>query len=116
MLMFRMEFAGDLFLCATLAERVVGFVCGTRSNATHVTQESMGSHEPDGSLLVIHSVCVAPDLRRLGVATRLLAAYLRFAAERPQLTQVRLICKEHLKSLYSRVGFKLLGLSSVVHA
>lgn len=50
----------------------------------------MAQHEPEGSLLAIHSVCVAAAMRRRRVATRLLRAYLQFVlATTPQLQEVR---------------------------
>lgn len=76
----------------------------------------MGCHDPDGDLLAIHSVCVAGEQRRRGVATRLLRAYLGFvSATTPGLQEVRLICKEALIPLYAGAGFQLLGPSDVVH-
>ncbi len=69
---------------------VVGFCCGTLSASDRLTEESMGRHEPDGSLLAIHSVCVAAAMRRRRVATRLLRAYLQFVlGTTPQLEEVR---------------------------
>jgi hypothetical protein len=49
---------------------VVGFCCGTLSSAPSLTHESMATHEPDGTTLCIHSVCVGEGERRKGVATR----------------------------------------------
>lgn len=50
----------------------------------------MAQHEPEGSLLAIHSVCVAGAMRRRRVATRLLRAYLQFVlGTTPQLREVR---------------------------
>lgn len=50
----------------------------------------MAQHEPEGSLLAIHSVCVAAAMQRRRVATRLLRAYLQFVlATTPQLQEVR---------------------------
>lgn len=105
----------------------------------------MGRHEPGGGLLAIHSVCVAAEQRRRGVASRLLRAYQgyvaattpglrevraaggRAAAMRGRLlpaahrgaagprAQARLICKEPLVPLYAGAGFQLVGPSDVVH-
>ena len=67
--------AGDLFLVAVRpdgdgASTVCGFCCGTLSDAGALTHDSMATHVPGGSLLCIHSVCVAAAQRRQGVATR----------------------------------------------
>ena len=77
--------AGDLFLVAVKPVKgkdvLVGYVCGTLTNSAELTHESMGSHEPEGSLLCVHSVCVDKDHRRGGIAKRLLAAYLLFVQQ-----------------------------------
>lgn len=122
-LAFRIEHAAGLFLVAVQAaagplggDELVGFVCGTATCADHLTQESMGRHEPEGALLCIHSVCVATGARRRRVATRLLHAYLAYVRQTsPQLAEARLLCKEALVPLYAGVGFVMVGLSSVEH-
>ncbi|GBF95544.1 hypothetical protein Rsub_08525 [Raphidocelis subcapitata] len=97
-------------------DEIVGYVCGTRSDAGSLTQESMARHDPGGPLLCIHSVCVAEPHRRRGVATKLLRAYIGYvAATSPDVTQIRLICKEATVPLYRGVGFRLVGPSPVVH-
>lgn len=59
----------------------------------------MSRHDDEGQLLCIHSVVVAAEHRRKGVATRMLGAYLRYVqAGTPQLSEVRLIAKEKLVS------------------
>ena len=67
---YRMREAPGLFLVAVEAEEVIGFICGTASSANCLEEDSMATHEPEGRLLCIHSVCVAEVKRRLGVATR----------------------------------------------
>ena len=107
---YRLRHAGDQFLAAVQAGggssgalELVGFCCGTLSSAAQLTEESMARHEPGGSLLAIHSVCVAAAHRRRGVASRLLRAYLAFvAASTPEATEARLICKQPLIQLYRR--------------
>ncbi len=118
-LAYRQAHAGDFFLVAVQAttQRVVGFVCGTLSRADCLTHESMGTHEPDGRTLCVHSVCVDGALRRRGVALSLLRAYVRYldAAAAPHVRSVRLIAKPYLSGLYEKAGFKLEGPSPVVH-
>lgn len=69
-LQYRLTEAPGLFLVAVQADEVIGFVCGTGSSADCLEEESMATHEPEGRLLCIHSVCVAEGKRRGGVATR----------------------------------------------
>lgn len=65
-----------VFVCVTHAgpeqDVIVGFVCGTCSRESRLTHASMSTHEPDGVLLCVHSVVVRGDLRRQGIATRML--------------------------------------------
>jgi hypothetical protein len=77
----------------------------------------MATHDPDGTTLCVHSVCVAGDARRRGVASALLRTYLRLIvpAVAPAVRCVRLIAKPYLAELYLRAGFRLVGPSSVVH-
>ncbi|WIA41274.1 hypothetical protein OEZ86_004878 [Tetradesmus obliquus] len=125
-LKFRIEQASGQFLVAIKAasagdgsnssDQLVGYVCGTCSSASSLTHESMSSHEPGGSLLCIHSVAVAQQHRRHGIASRMLQLYLRYVqGTTAGLQEVRLICKEQMIPLYSKAGFVLLGPSSVEH-
>ncbi len=75
----RIRSAPNVFLLAMQQERIVGFTCGTGTTSAKLTHESMSTHEPEGQLLCIHSVVVAEGLRRKGIATRMLRAYLRHA-------------------------------------
>ena len=59
---------------------LVGFVCGTTAAGRELTEETMGAHAPGGALLCVHSVVVAPRLRRRGAARAMLGAYLRAVA------------------------------------
>ena len=93
-----------------------GFICGTLTSSTTLTDESMSLHEPCGSRLCIHSVVVEETMRRQGTATWMLNSYMRHVHEtQPSVTRVLLICKEPLVPLYEHVGFGNLGDSGVVH-
>eukprot|EP00798_Chlamydomonas_sp_ICE-L_P013717 gene13717-19612_t len=128
-LKFRIENASSVFLVAMQAtaaeegdaasisnESIIGYVCGTYTSASTLTHHSMETHEPEGAVLCIHSVCVEQSLRRQGLALNLLKAYLPWVqSAAPQLDQARLIAKEYLLSLYEKAGFTLVGPSEVVH-
>lgn len=74
----------------------------------------MSTHIPNAPYVAIHSVCVAADYRRKGVAVALLKEYL--ARVRAQGRKgARLITHEELVPLYTKAGFELVGESSVVH-
>lgn len=100
---------------------LVGFVVGTLAAGTVLTEESMGEHVDDGELLCIHSVVVREDLRRRGVALVIFRSFLQAVAEgaagggKAPPPSAALISKAHNISLYLRCGFRLVGLSDVVH-
>lgn len=50
--------------------------CLPALNHARPRQETMGGHIACGESLCVHSVVVAPDNRRLGIATAALKAYL----------------------------------------
>ncbi|GIL68425.1 hypothetical protein Vafri_21706 [Volvox africanus] len=119
---FRIQHAPNLFMVAMQCRDggegplVVGYVCGTCTSAGHLSHESMATHDHEGSLLCIHSVVVEAPLRRKGLATRLLRAYVVYVqATTPHLRGIRLICKQDLIGLYEKAGFILVGPSGVVH-
>ena len=119
----------DLFLGAytdasETPASLIGYTCSTRSIGSTLRHESMFKHEPSGESVCIHSVCVDGNLRRKGIATKMLKEYIvrlvannqSVAADNKKPTEwVLLLCKENLISLYSGAGFTLVGPSSVVH-
>ena len=114
--------ASDLFLVALASDSaqasdtLVGYTCGTLTASEKLTEHSMAQHEPTGQTLCLHSVCVAPERQRQGIATRMVKAYLVYVQQTcPQIDSVQLICKEELVPLYKAAGFILLGASAVVH-
>ena len=94
---------------------LVGFICGTLTSATVLTDESMSEHEPAGTTLCIHSVAVEEASRRNGIALWMLRSYLQKISDLQHVSRVLLICKENLVSLYDAAGFTSLGPSDVVH-
>ena len=115
-LKFRQANAPLHFLVACNGEKIIGFVCGTSTCAESLTHDSMSVHEPEGTTLCIHSVCVDELQRRKKVGTKMLSAYLKYTqASSPSTKEARLICKKHLIGFYEQGGFTLIGPSSVVH-
>jgi len=58
-----------------MAERggeLVGYVNGTVTTSASLTHDSMEKHEPEGTMLCIHSVVVPEQFRREKVATKML--------------------------------------------
>jgi guanine nucleotide exchange factor len=76
----------------------------------------MSEHEPEGTVLCVHSVSVDESFRRRGVAVRMLKVYHDFVRETtPHVKELRLISKEYLTDLYKAAGYSLVGPSAVVH-
>ena len=68
-----------------------------------------------GNLLCIHSVCVGSELRRQGIATRMLKHYLQHVTDNAhQVDKIALICKKALVDLYTGCGFHVIGESPIV--
>lgn len=118
-LTYRQRRAGAFFLVRSgdVDGDVEGFVCGTRCRV--LDHDSMTTHDPNGPWLAIHSVVVAPERRRRGVATAMLKEYLRRVEEnKEQETDVEgvvLLAKKHLLSFYVDCGFYVTRRSDVVH-
>ena len=120
---YRLEHAAPFFKAVvsppsdSSSVRILGFVVGTLSVASELHHQSMFEHAPEGRYLCIHSVVVAAEWRRRGLASAMLREYLRQvrAEQGSSLDAVVLICKRHLIPLYEGCGFKLVGPSAVVH-
>lgn len=102
--------APDLFLTAVTLDNdqnleIVGYVCGTLADSDSLTEQSMATHDDNGSLLCIHSVCVKENERRKGIALDLLKMYLSLVTHaRPGIHAIKLICKEHLVGTHYAMG------------
>lgn len=120
----RQSQAGNLFLGAYERDGssrvLVGFICSTLSSASTLTHESMSEHDPEGSSVCIHSVCVSKDHQRKGIGHALMQEYI--ARLKRGNTDgswsyrcVLLITHDHLRGFYESAGFEWLGESQVVH-
>jgi len=90
---FRLQHAGRYFLIAEREGELLGFVNGTLTTSATLTDKSMEKHEPDGSMLCIHSVCVSEKFRRQRIATNMLREYVERVREMPEIKSIALICK-----------------------
>jgi arylalkylamine N-acetyltransferase len=100
--------------------------CTTLTNADLVTDESMSFHESDGKTICLHSVCVSPDYRKQGIATKLMTKWIEQLKQvnaqeeeqgnnKKKYTRIALLSRPQLTGLYESVGFKNIGTSKVVH-
>lgn len=118
---FRQKNAPDLFLGAFVPQTdskrtLLGYVDGVLSAETTLTSESMSTHVPGARTVLVHGVCVAPDARKRGIASALLAEYQRCLAAAGSCERVLLISHEEKIGFYERIGFKSRGLSSITFA
>lgn len=118
---FRQSNAPDLFLGAFVPQtsgkrELLGYVDGVLSSEATLTSESMSTHVPGARTVLIHGVCVAPDARRRGIASALLAEYQCRLATAGSYERVLLIAHEDKLAFYERVGFKSRGLNSISFA
>ena len=114
-LALRIAQAPEYFWGAFAGDVLRGFVCGTLTTATDLTDESMSMHEPTGETLCIHSVVVDAEHRRQGLATWMLRSYIERVSELGVPKRIVLICKEYLLGFYESCGFVNRGPSDVVH-
>ncbi|KAF9915535.1 hypothetical protein BX616_005963 [Lobosporangium transversale] len=125
---------------------LVGYIVSTLSSDLHLTHASMSTHDPKGTSVCIHSVCVARAYQRRGIASAMMKEYLDHlrrlnnnnnnnssidnnnnsnsvnnsnpptsALPTVRLERVLLIAHKELISLYTGVGFELVGKSEVEH-
>eukprot|EP00050_Salpingoeca_kvevrii_P014844 m.40754 g.40754 ORF g.40754 m.40754 type:complete len:170 (-) comp6017_c0_seq3:3008-3517(-) len=106
--------AGDLFTGAWKDGVLIGFTNSTRTNGNTLTHDSMHHNDPNGVNICLHSVCVAKDHRRQGVARAMLRHLLEHAKTvTPKPRAMYLLSHEYLTPLYESVGFQRVGLSEV---
>lgn len=118
---FRLENAQDLFLGAFVPQMgskrtLLGYVDGVLSSEATLTSESMSTHVPGARTVLIHGVCVTPNVRRRGIASALLAEYQRRLAATGSYERALLIAHEDKVAFYERIGFKSRGLSTISFA
>ncbi|GAA6010488.1 hypothetical protein JCM10207_001329 [Rhodosporidiobolus poonsookiae] len=119
---YRQQHATAYFLGAytpTPSRALIAYICATLTSSPTLTHDSMATHDPQGSYVAIHSVCVDRGYLRRGVALGLLEEYLTrlrdMSEKEGQVKGARLISHEELIPLYQKAGFELVGKSEVVH-
>ncbi|KAJ1892485.1 hypothetical protein LPJ66_006312, partial [Kickxella alabastrina] len=82
---------------------------------------SMSTHDSKGTTVCVHSVCVAPQQRRQGIASRILAAYTESIKQynaregAKAIERLAMLSREDLVPMYKRAGYTCLGQSGIVH-
>lgn len=113
----RLRLAPALFLALQSIDdkSVVGFVNGTRVVSEELHHDCMTTHAPHGRLVVVHSVTIRPSDRRRGLATAMLAEYVRRMLCDSSIDAILLLSKQHLMEFYIRAGFSVVRPSAIAH-
>ncbi|KAJ1997852.1 hypothetical protein GGI04_005247, partial [Coemansia thaxteri] len=126
-MLYRYRNAQHLFLGAfDLQTTLVGYIMSTQVAAPLVTHDSMSVHDPQGTTVCVHSVCVGPQWQRRGVAQRLLEEYTELVRKYNQecmssadmeerISRIAMLSRADLVQLYERAGYHCLGPSTVIH-
>ena len=116
-LQLRLDEAGDFFyvLKEHADGRILGFINGTCIVGPNLEHDSMSTHAIHGEILVIHSVTVRKSERRKGHALYMLHRYVSYMKKRSELKEIRLLTKPLMINLYLKAGFKIIGMSSIIH-
>jgi len=83
---------------------ILAMVHGTRTSSAFASDQSMviGSHEPDGPTVCIHSLCVHPAWRARGLGSMILKEYLKRVERESGVERVALIAHDELVPYYER--------------
>ena len=83
---------------------LLAMIHGTRTSSAVTSDESMsiGSYEPEGQTVALHSLCVHPGWRARGLGTRVLREYLRRMENEHGVERVALIAHDQLVPFYER--------------
>ena len=114
-LQLRLEEAGEYFYKLTRDGQLIGFINGTCIQGPNLEHDSMTSHVKMGPILVIHSVTVKECERRKYYALYMLHRYISYMKRRNELEEIRLLTKPLNMNLYLLAGFKIVGISPIVH-
>jgi uncharacterized protein len=111
-LTFRQKNALECFRGAYINNKLIGFICGTRTNDVRLTHISMDEHVRDGKSLCIHSVVVQDNYRKKGYGKYMLLEYIKYIEKNSNtfgIDKLLLISKIHLvHTFYEPCGFKLI--------
>jgi len=113
---FRRESAGEYFYVALDGSDVIAFVMSTLSEGEELSENTMSSHKPEGTVLCIHSVVTKEEFRKQGIARAVLRRFLEeIGSNATHVKTVLLLSKTHLIPFYESCGFQDNGESNVDH-
>lgn len=113
----RIEAFPESFFVAERMGRIVGFINGCVTDSRVIRDEMFedaGLHNPEGAYQSIFGLDVIPELRRRGLAARLMNHLIAETKKRGKKGLI-LTCKDRLIGYYERFGYRNLGVSQSVH-
>ena len=105
------------FWVAELDGELVGHINSGATNSDDISDEefkALVGHDPLGSNQVVFSLAVLPQMRRRGIAQKLMEHFI-VEIRRAGKKYILLLCKENLLAYYGRLGFEKRGLSASTH-
>lgn len=109
LLEYRIVIAHNLCYVAFLEgmREIIGFIVGTAapSETSTITSDTLRDHYPPGNVLCIHSIVIRRDLRRKGLGSQMLQAYLSKVRAQTKIKKVLLLSKPHMLPFYLSHGF-----------
>ena len=113
---YRLSNSPQWFLKAELDGRTMGLINGSSSEQPYITDdvyERDGGFSETGENLLIYGLAVHPVYRHLGIAHKLMTAFLEKAVSAGK-KHVSLTCKESLIGFYESFGYSNHGISESV--
>jgi GNAT superfamily N-acetyltransferase len=88
---------------------LLAMIHGTRTSSMVVSDANMviGSHEPEGPTVGLHTLCVHPGWRAKGFGTKLLKEYINRIGKEKGVERIALIAHEELALFYERYDSSL---------
>jgi Acetyltransferases len=113
----RIETFPESFFVAEKGGEIVGCINGCVTDERVICDEMFedsGYHKPDGAYQSIFGLGVVPQLRRQGLAKRLMEHLIADAKSKGRKGLI-LTCKDRLIPYYEKFGYRNLGVSGSVH-
>jgi guanine nucleotide exchange factor len=81
---------------------LLAMIHGTRTSSPVINDESMviGNHNPDGTTVALHTLCVHPGWRAKGFGTKVLREYVQRVGTLEGVERVALIAHDDLVPFY----------------
>ncbi|XP_022102255.1 uncharacterized N-acetyltransferase C9.02c-like [Acanthaster planci] len=111
---FRQRVAPELFWGYFENDRLIAITHGTKTSLSKLTRESMFTHDPEGTVVGVHSLCTHPEHRKKGVAKALMQQFIQYVRDDlVNITKICLVSHDFLVPFYEGLGYKCEGLSQV---